>query len=46
MKEPENVFVVCPDSFYRKGNVDIVCDRYGINQLKSLEDVCAILKRV
>ena len=22
--------VICPEEFWRKGNVDIVCDRYGI----------------
>lgn len=26
----KKIFVVCPDGFYRKGNVEIVCDRYNI----------------
>jgi hypothetical protein len=43
-KEPENVFVVCPPDFYRKGNVDVVCDRYGIDQYASLEEACDLLK--
>jgi hypothetical protein len=42
-----NVFVCCPDEFWRKGNVDIVCERYGIpmfDNLKSLVDeVCEFL---
>ena len=31
------LFVVCPDGFWRKGNVDIVCEKYGIPQFDSLE---------
>lgn len=45
MREPKDVYVVCPSAFYRKGNVDVVCDRYGIEQYETLEDVCAALKR-
>ena len=26
------MIVCCPDGFWRKGNVDIVCRRYGIDQ--------------
>jgi len=29
--------VHCPKDFWRKGNVDIVCQRYGIPQVDSLE---------
>lgn len=32
---PDTV-VVCPDGFWRKGNVDIVCAHYGIHQEDSL----------
>jgi len=45
IKEPENVLVVCPKSFYRKGNVDVVCDRYRIKQYDTLEAACEALKR-
>ncbi len=31
--------VCCPRGFWRKGNVDIVCARYGIAQVDSLEEV-------
>lgn len=27
---PEKLWVCCPTGFWRKGNVDIICDRYGI----------------
>lgn len=37
--------VVCPDGFWRKGNVDIVCDWYSIDQVDSIKDfgnlICA-----
>ena len=29
--------VCCPDGFWRKGNVDIVCKRYGVPMVNSLE---------
>ena len=31
-----NMHVVCPPGFWRKGNVDIVCERYHIPQYSSL----------
>lgn len=34
-KDPK-LHVICPDGFWRKGNVDIVCERYGIPQFPSL----------
>ena len=30
--------VCCPEGFWRKGNVDIVCQRFGIQQVESLEE--------
>lgn len=30
--------VVCPDGFWRKGNVDIVCEKYAIRQLPTLDN--------
>jgi hypothetical protein len=41
--DPKKVLVVCPEGFYRKGNVDVVCDRYGIRQYKTLEDACRVI---
>lgn len=32
-----NLVVCCPDGFYRKGNVDIVCDRYHIPVVNTWE---------
>ncbi len=31
------LFVVCPEGFWRKGNVDIVCEKYGFPQFFSLD---------
>lgn len=36
--------VCCPDGFHRKGNVDIVCHRYGIKKVNSLDDVVSFMK--
>ena len=33
----KNVLVICPEGFWRKGNVDIVCNRYNIPQETSIE---------
>lgn len=37
--------VCCPDGYWRKGNVDIVCRRYGIEQVESLEALIARTKQ-
>ena len=36
--------VCCPEGFYRKGNVDIICKRYNITQVDSLEKLIEGLK--
>jgi hypothetical protein len=41
------LIVCCPDGYWRKGNVDIVCHRYGIPQAANLEElITAILERI
>lgn len=44
-KTMNEVVVVCPPTFYRKGNVDIVCKRYSINQADTLEEAVAMIKK-
>ncbi len=34
---PEKLVVCCPQGFWRKGNVDIVCNKYGVRQTETLE---------
>lgn len=35
----KRMVVVCPDGFWRKGNVDIVCERYGVKMFDTIDDV-------
>jgi hypothetical protein len=34
----KKIYVVCPEGFYRKGNVDVVCIKYNIPQYNSLKE--------
>jgi hypothetical protein len=36
--ESGKCIVHCPEGFWRKGNVDIVCSRYNIKQIKSIDE--------
>jgi len=31
--------VLCPEGFWRKGNVDIICDKYNIEQVKTFDEL-------
>ncbi|WP_264789689.1 nucleoside 2-deoxyribosyltransferase domain-containing protein [Aureispira anguillae] len=42
--QSKKCLVHCPEGFWRKGNVDIVCDRYNIQQVNSLDHGIAKLK--
>ena len=33
----KKMFVCCPEGFWRNGNVDIVCKKYGVAQVDSIE---------
>ena len=35
----KKLMVCCPNGFWRKGNVDVVCQRYGILQFENLEEM-------
>lgn len=37
------MIVVCPEGFYRKGNVDIVCRYYAITQADTIEEAIKLL---
>lgn len=39
-----NLLVCCPEGFYRKGNVDIVCMVYGIKQVSTLDELINTFK--
>jgi len=43
----KKMIVCCPDGYWRKGNVDIVCNRYGIEQINNLDGLInKIIKRI
>jgi hypothetical protein len=39
----DKMIVCCPEGFWRKGNVDIVCDRYGIPVYSDFNRACTEL---
>ena len=41
---PEKMIVCCPEGFWRKGNVDIVCTRYGVTQTPNLDALLDVLR--
>jgi hypothetical protein len=40
------MIVYCPEGFWRKGNVDIVAQRYDITQVNSFNELLIALKSV
>lgn len=41
----EGLIVVCDEGFWRKGNVDVVCEAYDIEQQDTLTDAVATIKQ-
>lgn len=39
----EKAIVVCPDGFWRKGNVDIFCEEFNVKQVPDLEAAVAFI---
>jgi len=39
------LLVCCPEGFWRKGNVDIVCERYQVPQMSNLEELINEVKK-
>lgn len=40
------MIVCCPDGYWRKGNVDIVCKRYDVKQVDTLEQLIEAAKDI
>jgi hypothetical protein len=38
------LLVCCPDGFWRKGNVEVVCQRYQVPLFEALDDLIAALR--
>jgi hypothetical protein len=36
--------VCCPEAFWRRGNVEVVCERYGIGLVESLDELAERLR--
>lgn len=43
---PNKLNVICPEGFWRKGNVDVVCRRYNVKQFDSIDDVIIYFKEI
>jgi len=39
------LIVCCPTGFWRKGNVDILCKRYGVKQVESIQELVHTIDR-
>lgn len=40
----KNMIVVCPDGYWRKGNIEIVCSRYNVPLYNTFEEGVGALK--
>lgn len=40
----KKIILYCPDGFWRKGNVDIICQRYKIKQVYSFQELILTIK--
>lgn len=40
----KKLLVCCPEGFWRKGNVDIVCHKYNIPMYQTLSDLLSKIK--
>lgn len=40
----KKIVVYCPDGFWRKGNIDVMCDFYQIPQVEKFEDLITLIK--
>jgi hypothetical protein len=42
----KKIKVCCPKGFWRKGNIDIVCARFGIEQVNHYDDFVEIIQKM
>ncbi len=43
-RHPSLAVVHCPEGFWRKGNVDVVCECFGIDRVDTLEDLARYVR--
>jgi hypothetical protein len=41
----KKLMVVCPDGFWKKGNVDVTCEFYGINNFDTMEQLIEFMRK-
>jgi hypothetical protein len=41
---PSTVIVCCPDGFWRKGNIEVVCEHYGLSLVDNIDDLIRLVK--
>ena len=39
------LILLCPEGFWRKGNVDITAERYGVEQVATMDELAATVRR-
>ena len=44
--ESKSLFVCCPKSYFRHGNVVITCERYGVNVYETMDEVIPLARSV
>lgn len=44
--DPSKIAVICPEGFWRKGNVDILCNKFRIEQFSSLDELFVALEEL
>lgn len=42
--ESDKLVVCCPVGFWRKGNVDVVCERYGVRRVADIESLVRVVR--
>jgi hypothetical protein len=42
----KDIIVICPDGYFRKGNVEIFCDRYSIELYNNIEEFMVEFRKV
>tara|TARA_R110000782_G_scaffold144871_4_gene237723 strand:- start:251 stop:718 length:468 start_codon:yes stop_codon:yes gene_type:complete len=40
----QKLVVLCPEGFWKKGNVDVVCEYYSINQVETFEELITFIR--
>ena len=40
----QKLVVLCPEGFWRKGNVDVVCEYYGINKVDTFDELIEFIR--